>query len=228
MTFSRTHVSFLGLFLRYGGMLRWLALIWSGFACLAFFWSWGVGLFLIIGLGLFLAFFRCPDSLHFEEGCLVAPATGWVDDIEEVSACPVIGGQGTKIGIFLSVFDAHVTCAPIAGKVCSRQFVPGRFRNAMSRDIGPVNQRNEILMETAAGHLLLMRQISGAIARRVVFEPAPGDRIEAGSIVGMIRFGSRVELFIPNHAGFQMSVSLGERVTAGKTLLGRIQSVPNS
>jgi len=227
VNFSKTHLPFLGLFWRYGGAIRGFVLALLVLTIPAFLYSPFLGFSLSICLILLLAFFRCPDCLSFEEGSLVSPATGQIDDLEEVADCPGIGGSGTRIGIFLSVFDVHVTCAPVSGRIRSNEFVPGRFCNAMSRNVGPVNQRNEIVLETEIGVPVFMRQISGAIARRVVFEPVLGDRIQAGAIVGMIRFGSRVELFIPENSGFQFCVHLGDRVTAGKTVLGRIHPSPN-
>jgi phosphatidylserine decarboxylase len=226
--FSRTHLPFLGLFWRYGGPIRWFAFTLAGLAFIAFFFSTPLGLSLTISLILLFSFFRCPDCLNLGENLLVSPATGRIDDLEKMTDCPGIGEPGTRIGIFLSVFDVHVTCAPVSGRIRSKQFVPGRFGNAMSRSIGSVNQRNEILLETGTGKLLFMRQISGVIARRVVFEPIPGDQVQAGAIVGMIRFGSRVELFVPENSGFQICARLGDRVIAGTTEIGRISTSPNS
>ena len=220
-TYDRRTVPFLGLFWLYGGCLRWLVLA----VTLGILWSFPTYPRLIpvmvVAVVVLLAFFRCPRCGIPDVGNLVSPATGRIDDLEIVEDCPRIGAAGTKIGIFLSVFDVHVTRAPISGRVKAKQFVPGRCGNAMSRSVGYRNQRNEILLETDEGKPIFMRQISGAIARRVVFDPALGDQIQAGAIVGMIRFGSRVEVFVPDDSGFLVQVSKGDRVQAGVTVLGR-------
>jgi phosphatidylserine decarboxylase len=223
-TFVKTNVPFLGLFWRYGGALRWMAIGLVLGAFLLFPFHPSIASLLLIGLVLGLAFFRCPDCAPASTETLVAPATGRVDDIEQVTDCPGIGGAATKIGIFLSVLDVHVTRAPLAGAVKSVQFIPGRCGNAMSRQVGHRNQRNEILLETKSGQPIFVRQISGAIARRVMFDPSPGDRIHAGAVVGMIRFGSRMELFIPHDSDFQLEVKMGDRVHAGETILGRTKA----
>ena len=212
----------LGLFWRYGAWLRGLtfAMIVAGAVLLLSAHSW-IALAMLFPAVAILRFFRCPLRAFPLESDLVAPADGLVDDLEPVEECPVIGGPALRIGIFLSVFDVHVTRAPISGKVKSCQFIPGRFGNAMSRSAGSRNQRNEILLETMTGVPIFMRQISGAIARRVVFEPAPGDTVRAGAIVGMIRLGSRVELFVPRDSGFEILVRQGERVVSGATVIGR-------
>lgn len=220
-TFTRMNMPFLGLFWLYGGKVRWLAsaLILGGLFSVP---SHPVLASTIAVLILaVLGFFRCPTCGHTDAANLLSPAEGRVDDLEHVKDCPGIGGNGIRIGIFLSVLNVHVTRAPVSGRVKAKQFIPGRFGNAMSRSVGCSNQRNEILFETDSGKPIFMRQISGAIARRVVFDPAPGDQVQAGAIVGMIRFGSRVELFIPDGSGFQIQVCRGDRVRAGETILGR-------
>jgi len=220
-THDRMTVPFLCLFWLYGGWLRWLVL------AITFGSLWSFPTYprqtsmMAVAVVLLLAFFRCPRCGIPDVGNLVSPATGRIDDLEILEDCPSVGGAGTKTGIFLSVFDVHASRAPISGRVKSKQFVPGRCGNAMSRSAGDRNQRNEILLGTDAGKPIFMRQISGAIARRVVFDPALGDQIQAGAIVGMIRFGSRVEVFVPDDSGFLVQVSKDDRVQAGVTVLGR-------
>lgn len=212
----------LGLFGRYGSWLFDLtfALIVAGLALLCSGHRWSASAMLLPAAAI-LRFFRCPFHAVPGETDFVSPADGLVDDFEPVDDCPVIGGPALRIGIFLSVFDVHVTRAPISGRVKNKQFIAGGFGNAMSRSIGQRNQRNDVLFETESGKLIFMRQISGAIARRVIFDPSPGDAVRAGAVVGMIRFGSRVELFVPCDSGFEILVRQGERVVSGATVIGR-------
>ncbi len=223
MNFWReVNLSSFRLFWRYGAWLRGFTLALIATSAILFFSAhrW-IALAVLLPAAAILRFFRCPGRAFPAETALVSPADGLVDDLEAMDDCPAVGGPALRIGIFLSVFDVHVTRAPISGRVKSKQFIPGRFGNAMSRSAGSRNQRNEILFETESGKPVFMRQISGAIARRVVFEPAPGDTVRAGAIVGMIRFGSRVELFVPRDSGFEILVHKGERVRSGATIVGR-------
>lgn len=210
----------LGLFWRYGGGLRWLALVLALGGMILLASHLLVALALLAPVAVLLYFFRCPWRMFPDDAVIVAPADGLIDDLGPVEECTPIGGPALRIGIFLSVFDVHVTRAPVTARVKAKQFVPGHFRNAMSRSTGSNNQRNEICFETESGMPIFMRQISGAIARRVVFDPAPGDTVRAGAIVGMIRFGSRVELFIPRNSGIEILVRRGERVRSGMTVIG--------
>ena len=221
-SWSEVNLPPFGLFWRYGAWLRGLtlAMIVAGaiLPCAGHLW---IALAMLLPAAVILRFFRCPRRVFSGEAKLVSPADGLVDDLEPVDDCPVIGGPALRIGIFLSVFDVHVTRAPVSGRVKAKQFIPGHFGNAMSRGAGSRNQRNEIIFETGAGKPIFMRQISGAIARRVVFDPAPGDTVRTGAVVGMIRFGSRVELFVPLDSGFEILVRQGERVRSGATVIGR-------
>jgi phosphatidylserine decarboxylase len=211
---------FLGAFRLYGGRLRWpvLAMAVTG--------SWFLptrplaAAFTIIAALLLLCFFRCPGCTPTHRNDLASPATGLIDVLEKVEDIPHCGGSGTKIGIFLSVFDVHVTRAPVSGRIIEKRYTPGRHSNAMSPNAGDRNQRNDILIETENGKAFFLRQISGAIARRVVFDPEPGDLIRTGAIVGMIRFGSRVEIFVPDNSGFEIRSRIGDRVLAGTTIIG--------
>lgn len=214
-----------GLLWRYGGWLPWLALALGLSGALLLAWHPVISLIPLTPLAALLYFFRCPWRMSLDDAKLIAPADGIVDDLEPVAQCPAVGGPAMRIGIFLSVFDVHVTRAPVTGQIKEKKFIPGRFGNAMSKGAGRENQRNEILFATESGHCVFMRQISGAIARRVVFEPAPGDTVRAGAVVGMIRFGSRIELFVPRDAGYKIMVRKGKRVRCGETVIGRPQKV---
>lgn len=204
------------LLVRYGGAAKWAVAgltVAGATAWLISPWAAATGWAMATAIGLF---FRCPDQPIPAEACVVAPADGVLDDMAilpgTASTPPTL-----KIGIFLSVLDVHVTRAPVDGRVVTKRFIPGRFSNAMYPRSARINQCNEIMMETAQGELLLLRQISGAIARRVIFQPEPGDTCRAGAVVGMIRFGSRTELHIPS--GWVVTARPGMRVIAGRTVL---------
>lgn len=218
-----------GLFWRYGGIIRVAAagLAMAGGSLLLF--SPISGFFLLGMAAATLYFFRCPRRVTPSSAGIVSPADGRVDVLDQVEDCPGIGGPATRIGIFLSVLDVHVTRSPLSGWIRQKTAVAGRFRNALSKDAGSANQRNEILLDTGDGLRVYLRQISGAIARRVIFEPEPGDYVQAGAIAGMIRFGSRVELYIPLECRCSLHVHRGSRVKAGITPLAHwTQGMPVS
>jgi phosphatidylserine decarboxylase len=124
-----------------------------------------------------------------------------------------------RIGIFLSLAVVHASRAPVSGTIERVINVPGGHRSALALESGKRNQRNELWLQDPRGCRLFMRQIAGLVARRSVFAPRPGDTIRAGAIVGMIRFGSRVELYVPLSA-YRVQVEVGIRVWAGETVLG--------
>ncbi len=162
-------------------------------------------------LGLTVNFFRDPErEPPAQEGVFLAPADGKVVRAEASDA-------GARVDIFMNVFNVHVNRAPMAGRITHMQYFPGRFVNASFDKASEHNERNRIEMEADDGLHLAFTQIAGLLARRIVSYVAVGDRVAAGQRIGMIRFGSRVDCEIP--AGFVLSVTPGERVTAGKTVL---------
>jgi phosphatidylserine decarboxylase len=142
-----------------------------------------------------------------------------VDTLEELTNSPLLAGRVLRIGIFLSLVDVHANRAPISGTVERVLATPGGHRSARILESGDGNQRNEIWLRDMKGTRLCMRQIAGLVARRAVFAPRAGDVILAGAVVGMIRFGSRVELYVPVSA-YHVQVERGTRVWAGETVLG--------
>jgi phosphatidylserine decarboxylase len=220
---NRSNLPPLGLLWRYGGWWRWLilALILVGV---------GVtlrhpvtGLRLLGCAGGLMWFFRNPSrTVAPAPGSVISPVDGVVDDVAITEGTPWMPGEVLRIGIFLSVLDVHATRAPITGTVQEVFAVPGAHRNAMFPRVGTTNRRNEILLSNAAGRSLLLRQIAGAMARRVVFAPHPGDTVHAGAVVGMIRFGSRAELWLPVHNGYVAAVWRGDKVRSGVSVLARI------
>lgn len=169
-----------------------------------------------------LWFFRNPERTPPEgEGLLLAPADGRVTAVGEAEAPHFPGGCARRVSIFLSIFDVHVNRVPCAGRVESVERTPGRFLNALRERSAVENERNVVtLAETPFGRVAVA-QIAGAIARRIVCRLAPGDRVEAGQSFGMLKFGSRTDVYLAPDAPVELCVKPGDRVRAGETVIGR-------
>lgn len=179
-----------------------------------------LGNLLLIG---HLMFFRDPQrATPQEEGLLISPADGQIADVTEVQEDRYLNEPAVRIGIFLSVFDAHVTRAPMDGEIASIEYVPGKFLNAMKKKCSQVNESNWIGIADGARRVLI-RQISGAIARRIYCDVREKQRLERGGKIGIICYGSRVEFFVAKSA-FDIAVQPGQRVKSGFTILGRWKS----
>lgn len=165
-------------------------------------------------LTLFSAwFFRDPDrAVPDGEGVVVAPADGKVVSVRN-------DPSGPSLAIFLNVFDVHVNRSPIAGRVESVRYTEGRFLAAFDERAGLENERNEIVITGAAGRVIVT-QVAGLIARRIVCKVKPGDQLAGGQRLGLIRFGSRTDLRLP--AGASVEVSVGDRVRGGASVVGRL------
>jgi len=167
----------------------------------------------------FLWFFRDPErDVPQEEGAVVSPGDGKVTDISPVT---LADRKLTRISIFLSVFDVHVNRSPIAGVVREVRYQRGQFRNAMSKVSAEQNEQNIVTLEGDDGQKVVFKQIAGLLARRVVFHPKVGDRLERGQRVGLIKFGSRVDLLVD--ASARVSVNVGDHVQGGATVLAHLQ-----
>jgi phosphatidylserine decarboxylase len=223
---NRTNLPPLGLLWRYGGWWRWLILTLILVGAGATTWHPVLGLALL-GCATCLAwFFRNPPrAVAADPFSVISPVDGVVDDLAITDGSPWMQGEALHIGIFLSVLDVHATRSPVTGTVRQTLAAPGTHRNAVSPAVGATNQRNEIWLSDAAGRTVLLRQIAGAVARRVVFAPQPGDTVHAGAVVGMIRFGSRAELWLPVRSGYVAAVWHGEKVRSGTSVLARIPDV---
>jgi len=171
-----------------------------------------------------LAFFRDPRREVPEGGdILVSPADGRVTDIEVVEESDVIQGKALRIGIFLGIFDVHINRTPCAVRIDKITHRNGQYRNAMNPESGRVNESNDIAMTRLDGSTdpLLVRQVSGAIARRIVCEAQIGQNFACGQKFGMIKFGSRTELYLPARDDANLLVKVGDKVRAGETILVR-------
>jgi phosphatidylserine decarboxylase len=169
-------------------------------------------------------FFRDPERTPEETGpgAVLSPADGKVVGITS-GKMPVSGAPAIIIDLFLSIFDVHMNRAPVGGKVVSITYKKGQFLNALRAAAADVNENNLIVLEMANGNRIAVRQISGVIARRIVCGVREGDIVAAGERIGMIKFGSRTQVFVPADTGFAAAVRLGQHVYAGKTVLGHMK-----
>jgi len=173
-----------------------------------------------------LSFFRDPDRrCPCDRDLLLAPADGTITDIETVQEDDFIGGKALRIGIFLSIFNTHINRAPCNAKVEKITYKKGMFKNALNPESGRVNESNDVaLVRTdAPADRLIVRQISGAIARRIVCDATEGRELCGGEKFGMIKFGSRTELYLPIRDNAKCLVKTGDKVKAGLTVLVRYE-----
>jgi len=165
-----------------------------------------------------LMFFRDPRrDIPLDEKTLLSPADGTITDIAETEI-PELGGKALRIGMFLSIFNVHLNRTPCSVRVESVNYKKGRFKNAMSPESGRINESNGVVMTrlTEPRDRLLVRQVSGAIARHIVCKAEPGREYAQGQAFGMIKFGSRTELYIPLQEGkYDIAVKIGDKVRAG-------------
>ena len=173
-----------------------------------------------------LAFFRDPDRTSpQDEKILLAPADGRITDIEVVQENGFIGGPVLRIGIFLNIFNAHLNRAPCDVTVEQIEYKKGKYKDARNPMAGKVNESNDLkLVRTSQpGDKLIVRQISGAIARRIVCKAKTGQRLVSGERFGMIKFGSRTELYLPFREEAKCMVKVGDKVKAGLSILVRYE-----
>ena len=167
----------------------------------------------------FLWFFRDPERVIPDSpGAVVSPGDGKVTD---VSVITVGGEKQTRISIFLNVFNVHVNRSPIAGVVREVRYQRGKYLNAMNVASAEHNEQNIVRVE-GDGHSVVFKQIAGLLARRIVFTPKVGDRLERGQRVGLIKFGSRVDVQFDPSAKLQVKV--GDKVQGGATVLAYLQT----
>lgn len=173
-----------------------------------------------------IAFFRDPERpIPGSAKDYVSPADGLVSDIREMDECDVLGEPAIRIGIFLSVFNVHVNRAPCDGKVTSVVYRKGKFINALHHeDCSGKNEANTIVISDASGSPVAgVRQLVGLIARRIVCDVKPGDSVTRGSRYGMIKFGSRTELYIPRRLHPEVRVKVGQKVRGTADILATIR-----
>jgi phosphatidylserine decarboxylase len=183
-------------------------------------WIWPGVVFLFLGLFVFY-FFRDPDrAIPADPAAIVSPADGHVVEIVDEA---FDSQMGHRVSIFLAVWDVHVQRAPAAGRIARLDYRPGKFMGAFRSAASRENEQNVIYMDTSHGRVVF-KQIAGAIARRVLFWKREGNDVALGERVGMIRFGSRVDIWLPMHA--QVTVQRGQMVNGGSTILAKWTSIP--
>jgi phosphatidylserine decarboxylase len=180
---------------------------------------WAIELPLLVLAVWLLVFFRDPlRSGPRGDAFVIAPADGRIVEIAAVEEPVYLKARATRISIFMSVFDVHVNRYPATGTIELVRYNPGTFLHAASEKASLDNEQSSIGLRTARGPLLV-RQIAGLIARRIVTDAKSGERVRQGDRLGMIRFGSRVDVFLPASAGAVVRVGVGARVRAGATPL---------
>ncbi len=190
-------------------------------------YDWPAAILPGILLVLVVWFFRDPPRRVPQEPHLaVSPADGTIAEVVELEHDEFIGGPAVRIGIFLSIFNVHINRAPTRSQVLRLKYSPGLFLNAMRADSAIRNENLWIgLEEEASPHRrLVVRQIAGLFARRIVCNLRPGEVIERGHKFGMIKLGSRTELILPREEGLSIEVRVGQKVKAGSTIMARYPS----
>jgi phosphatidylserine decarboxylase len=179
-------------------------------------WVWALPALLLAAF--FLWFFRDPTrAIPPERGLVVSPADGKVTEVARITTPE---GERLRLSIFLSVFDVHVNRSPVEGILREVRYRKGKYLNAMNPACSEVNEQNLAVVDCIEGYQVSFVQIAGLLARRIVFNKRPGDYLERGERVGLIKFGSRTDILLPGHA--EPLVKPGERVRGGASIVARI------
>lgn len=193
------------------GIYYALALLAAGVAVSYFTWAWlGIPLYILAAFCLY--FFRDPNREIPSGPVAVSPADGKVVAIKQERP------DWTRISVFLNIFDVHVNRSPIGGRIAAVDYRPGRFLVASREQASSQNEQNAVTVD-GDGTRVVFKQIAGLIARRIVFRKKPGDEVRTGERVGLIKFGSRVDVFFGPE--WEIAVTTGERVSAGSSVLAR-------
>lgn len=192
---------------------------------LVYDWAWWVLAlvdgFLLWRIAFVIRFFRDPvRPLKEDADGVFAPADGKVVVIEEVDEPEVMGGKCVQLSVYMNFYNVHVNWAPVGGEVTYKDHYNGEFVLAWRPKSSHLNEHTTIGVRTDKGHTVMFRQIAGWIARRIVSYPQVGDRVEQNSKFGFIKFGSRVDVFLP--LGSEILVGLGDKVVGSQTLLARL------
>ncbi len=196
--------------------------VWAAMAVSAWWW---IPAAILAALWLFvLAFFRDPQrAIPAGQGLLVAPADGKVTEVSRLDSYEGIDGPVLKISIFLSIFNVHINRAACDGRVVRTTYKPGEFLDVRHPECGMRNEWNTIVFDAGGsiGGPVVIRQIAGLIARRIVCNVAEGDTVRRGERIGMIKFGSRTDLVVPAASGLESAVQVNDVVKAGSTIMLR-------
>lgn len=188
---------------------------------ITYFFSLYIAVFFLV-LALFvLYFFRDPERrFDSSENSLLSPADGRVMSILEINEEDYIRGKALKVSIFLSLFNVHINRIPIGGTVTYQQYRPGQMLPAFKSHASELNERNTIGVDTGTAKILV-RQITGLVARRIVWWVKPGDEVQQGERFGLIKFGSCTEIIVPKDQ-VEILVRQGDKVVGGQTVIGRL------
>jgi phosphatidylserine decarboxylase len=182
--------------------------------------AWPAAALLLLLSAFSLWFFRNPERVPPPDpgGQVIAPADGTVIDVGDVPAGRYLDAPGKRVCIFMTPLNVHVNRAPVAGKVKKVLYNKGKYFAANAEKASLLNEQNGVTIETAGGVPVTYVQIAGFIARRIVCDLKAGDTVRQGGRVGLIRFGSRVDVYLP--PSFASSVKVGDKTVAGETVLG--------
>lgn len=186
------------------------------FALLGFFLLFIISVLLT---GFFVFFFRDPqrDLPPLDPGSVICPADGEIIDISETFENDYLKQSTRRISIFLSIFDCHINRSPVSGKVVGTTYYPGEFKMAFRKNSSDANERRATLIECEDGVRVVIVQVAGFLARRIVSRAKFGDMLEIGEKFGMIKFGSRVDVYLPEDV--KIGVEVGQKVVAGRTVI---------
>lgn len=216
--FAREGYFTIGLFITLTAMVCTFAWLF-----LANWMVYPISVIMVVLTGIIIYFFRDPDRpLPQDENVVISPADGKVVLIKEIDEPVYIKGKATQISIFLSPLDVHVNRNPVSGKLEYVKYHPGEYLMAWNEHSSELNERADFGVLHSSGTRLLFRQITGFLARRIVYHISEGDELKAGERFGIMKFGSRMDVVVPGNVDIQ--VKEGDRTSASETVLGRIQS----
>lgn len=196
----------------------WMVLVIGALSIIGLLFSMPLFCISVITFLFCFYFFRnpervCADALN-DQQVIICPADGKIVDIANN-----VKGYSKKISIFLSPLDVHVNWTPIAGDIQKVQHVPGKFMMAFLPKSSELNEHNDVIIRSVDGNQILVRQIAGTVARRIVCWLKQDQQVQAGQKYGMIKFSSRIDLFLPENV--TINVRVGQRVIGGKSVIGR-------
>ncbi len=185
-------------------------------------WSWVLYVLAVVLMLFVLNFFRDPErSTPTGADLLIAPADGKVVQIVQLENAKYIDGPATQVSIFLSAFDVHVNRIPLGGVVEYVHYYPGEYLLAWHEKASELNEQSQFGLRHESGTKILFKQITGYVARRIVYHISEGDTVTAGNRFGMMKFGSRMDIIVP--ANVELDVKVGQRTVAGETIMGRVK-----
>jgi phosphatidylserine decarboxylase len=179
----------------------------------------------VLFMGFILYFFRNPyREINVQANGIISPADGRIVEIKEIFDGEYFNCKCTKISIFMSPLNVHVNRSPVSGVLCYYKYHPGKYLVAFHEKSSELNEHNTIVVKTANNTSVMFRQIAGFVARRIVFYPKINDTLKQGEEVGMIRFGSRVDIIFPVSTNVNIKVKINDKTVAGETLIAQLEN----